>query len=126
MPARVRTVTGLVGAIAMLLSSLPHSLMGWPAQREALARAQVPADTVIAVCIGWHFGGVAIAAFGLIAAISFAQVLRGHPPHMRATTIVGLAYAGFGFWALFVTRDAFPLVFIVPGLMVLTGSTAHR
>jgi hypothetical protein len=64
--------------------------------------------------------------FGVIAALSFLQVLRGHAPHMRATSIIGLAYMGFGIWAWLVTRESFALVFIVPGLLVLTGSLAQR
>jgi hypothetical protein len=125
MPARVRVVVGLVGSLLMMLSSLPHSLSGWPAQRAVLERAQVPADTILGLSIGWHFGGVAIAVFGLIATLSFVQVLRGHTPHMRATTVIGLAYTGFGLWAWVVTLQPFALVFIVPGLLVLTGSTAR-
>ena len=125
MPARVRVVAGLVGSIVMMLSSLPHTLAGWPAQRVVLERTQVPADTVLGLSIGWYFGGVAIAVFGLVSTLSFVQVLRGHTPHMRATTIIGLAYTGFGLWAWFVTRQPFPLVFILPGLLVLTGSTAR-
>ena len=125
MPARVRIVVGLVGSLVMMLSSLPHTLAGWPAQRAVLERAQVPADTMLGLSIGWYFGGVAIAVFGLIATLSFVQVLRGHTPHMRATTIIGLAYTGFGLWAWFVTRQPFPLVFIMPGLFVLTGATAR-
>ena len=110
----------------MLLSSLPHALLGWPAQRQVLEQSQVPADTVLGLSIGWYFGGLAIAVFGLIACVSFLQVLRGHAPHMRATRIIGLAYTGFGLWAWFLTREPFALVFIVPGLLVLTGTMAHR
>jgi len=126
MPARARIVVGLIGSVIMLLSSIPHSLLGWPAQRQVLLQSQVPAGTILGLSVGWYFGGVAIAVFGFIAAVSFVQVMRGHAPHMRATTIVGLAYTAFGLWAWFVTREAFALVFIVPGLMVLTGSTAAR
>ena len=126
MPARVRIVIGLIGSVIMLLSSIPHSVLGWPAQRQVLLQSHVPADTILGLSVGWYFGGVAIAVFGLIAVVSFVQVMRGHAPHMRATTIIGLAYTGFGLWAWFVTREAFALVFIVPGLLVLTGSTAAR
>jgi hypothetical protein len=126
MPARVRSAVGLIGSTIMLLSSIPHSLLGWPAQRAVLVQARVPADTIRGLSIGWYFGGLAIAVFGLIAAVSFLQVLRGHAPHMRATTIIALAYTGFGIWAWFVTREPFSLVFIVPGMLVLTGSTGHR
>ena len=119
-------IVGLVGSLLMLASSIPHSVMGWPAQRQVLLQAQVPADTILGLSIGWYFGGVAIASFGLIAAVSFLQVLRGHAPHMRATLIVGLAYTGFGLWAWFLTREPFALTFIVPGLLVLTGATAPR
>ncbi|BCS35013.1 hypothetical protein TBR22_A42390 [Luteitalea sp. TBR-22] len=123
MPARPRLLVGLVGSIVMLLSAIPHTLLGWPAQRQVLEQAHVPAQTIRGLQIGWQFGGVAIVTFGLIAAIAFVQVLRGHAPHMRAARLVGLAYTLFGVWAWFLSREPFALVFIVPGLMVLTGAT---
>lgn len=126
MPARARILIGLTGSVLMLLSSIPHSVLGWPAQRQVLLQSHVPADTVLGLSVGWYFGGMAIAVFGLIAVVSFVQVLRGHAPHMRATTIVGVGYTLFGVWAWLVTREAFALVFIVPGLLVLTGSTAAQ
>jgi hypothetical protein len=126
MASRARVIVGLAGAVLMLVSCIPHSLLGWPAQRHVLERSAVPADTILGLAVGWYFGGLAIAVFGLIAALSFIQVLRGHAPHMRATSIIGLAYMGFGVWAWFVTRQSFALVFIVPGLLVLTGSMAQR
>lgn len=126
MSSRPRIIVGLIGSVLMLLSCIPHSVLGWPAQRQVLVSSGVPAETILGLSIGWYFGGLAIAVFGLIAGLSFVQVLRGHTPHMRATSIIGLAYMGFGLWAWFVTRESFPLVFIVPGLLVLTGSLAQR
>jgi hypothetical protein len=126
MSSRPRVIVGLIGAVLMLGSCIPHSVLGWPAQRQVLVRSGVPAETMLGLSIGWYFGGVAIAVFGVIAALSFLQVLRGHAPHMRATSIIGLAYMGFGIWAWLVTRESFALVFIVPGLLVLTGSLAQR
>ena len=123
MPAPPRLLVGLVGSLAMLLSAVPHTLMGWPAQRQVLEQARVPADAILGLQIGWQFGGVAIATFGLIATIAFVQVLRGHAPHMRAARLVGLAYTAFGIWAWFMSGEPFALVFLVPGLMVLTGAT---
>jgi hypothetical protein len=126
MSARVRIVVGLIGSVLMLLSSIPHTVLGWPAQRQVLQQSHVPADTILGLSVGWYFGGMAMAVFGLIAVVSFMQVLRGHAPHMRATTIIALGYTAFGLWAWFVTREGFTLVFIIPGLLVLTGSTAPR
>lgn len=122
MSSRVRVVIGLVGSVLMLVSSIPHAVLGWPAQRQVLEQSHVPADTVLGLSIGWYFGGLAIAVFGLIASLSFVQVLRGRAPHMRATTIIGVAYATFGAWAWWETRQSFALLFIVPGLLVLAGS----
>jgi len=124
--SRVRIVIGLIGAVLMLLSSVAHSFLGWPAQRRLLEELHAPPSTVRGLLIAWHFGGVAILAFGLIAALSFVQVLRGRTPHMRATLIAGVAYVGFGIYAWFMTRDPFSLVFIVPGLLVLTGAANEQ
>ena len=119
-------MTGLIGAILMIVSSGAHSVMGWAAQRQLLAALQAPPETVRGLMVGWQFGGVALLTFGVIAALSFLQVLRGWTPHMRATLILGFAYTGFGIWTWFLTREPFSLVFIVPGLLVLTGATGHR
>ena len=126
MSARVRVFLGLIGSVLMLFSSIPHSLLGWPAQRQILLTSHVLPDTILGLSVGRHFGGLAMVVFGLITVVSFVQVMRGHAPHMRATTIIGFAYTGFGLWTWFVTREAFALVFIVPGLLVLTGATAPR
>lgn len=126
MSSRARVFIGLIGSVLMLVSCIPHSLLGWPSQRQVLERSNVPADTILGLSLGWHFGGLAIAVFGLIASISFVQVLRGHAPHMRATTIIGAAYAAFGVWGWWLTREPFALVFIVPGLLVLVGSLGQR
>lgn len=126
MISRPRIVSGLVGSAAMLASSVGHSTLGWPAQREILLQSQVPVDAIRGLAIAWYFGGLAMAVFGLVTGIAFLQVLRGRAPHMRAATIVGLAYTGFGLWFWFVTREPFALIFILPGLLVLTGSLAQR
>lgn len=126
MPARVRILLGLIGGVAMALSSGAHAFMGWPAQRLQLERLHAPAEVIRGLLVGWMFGGLAILVFGTIAALSFLQVLRGRTPHMRATLIIGFAYTGFGIWAWFLTREPFPLVFIVPGLLVLTGAAGQK
>jgi hypothetical protein len=126
MAARVRVVTGLVGSVIIALSSVAHSLMGWAAQRQQLEQLSAPPDVIRGLMIGWLFGGLAILVFGVIAVLSFVQVLRGRTPHMRATLIIGFAYTGFGIWAWFLTREPFSLVFIVPGLLVLTGAAGHK
>jgi hypothetical protein len=124
--SRPRLVVGFVGSLMMLASSVAHSGLGWPAQREILLQAQVPPDAIRGLSIGWHFGGLAIAVFGLVAGVSFLQTLRGHAPHMRATVIIGFAYTGFGLWFWLLTREPFALVFVLPGLLVLTGALAQR
>jgi hypothetical protein len=125
MPARVRVVIGLIGSVIIALSSVAHSLVGWAAQRQQLEQLHAPLEVMRGVMIGWLFGGLAILVFGVITGLSFVQVLRGRTPHMRATLIIGFAYTGFGIWAWFLTREPFPLVFIVPGLLVLTGAAGH-
>ena len=124
MPTRARLILGLIGSLLVLLSSIPHTVLGWPPQRQVLLQSHVPEYTIRGLSIGWYFGGLAMVVFGLIAVVSFVQVMRGHPPHMRATTMIGFGYTGFGLWVWFVTGEPFALVFIVPGLLVLTGSTA--
>jgi hypothetical protein len=127
--SRVRSVLGIVGGSLLVLSAGAHSLVGGKELREALVTAQVPPDLLRGALIGWHFGGVAMLAFGVIVLQAFARKRDAAPVSLLPARIVAVTYLGFGAAALLFTGfDPFFLVFIVPGLLLglaAFGNPAH-
>ena len=121
-PSRLSTIAGVLGALLMLVSAPAHSLGGWPELQSQLTRVNASADLVLALQIGWHFAGIAMAAFGLLLLHHVISRARGAAgSDVPAWTIGGL-YVLFGVTALVVSGfDPFFLVFIVPGGLVLLG-----
>jgi hypothetical protein len=120
---RVRTIFGLIGGAILILSSAAHSLLGWKQLRGELASAQAPSDLVLGVAIGWHFGGVAMLAFGCIIISLFLKQLKGENVSSFPALVVALAYLCFGSWALIVSHmNPFFLVFIVPGFLLAVAA----
>ena len=120
---RTRLILGFVAGAFLLLSACAHSLLGWKSLSGRLAENQIPADLMQALAIGWHFGGVAMVAFGLIAILSFVRYRKNERASLAPVTIISLAYLAFGAFALVATQfDPFFLIFIVPGLMLLAAS----
>ena len=116
---RVRTILGLLAGVILILSSAAHSLLGWKQLRTDLANVQAPADLVLGVAAGWHFGGVAMLAFGCIVTSLFLKRLKGESVSSFPAFVVALAYVGFGGWALMVSHlNPFFFIFIVPGVLL--------
>lgn len=121
-PSRLSTVAGSLGAILIILSAPAHSLMGWPEIQSQLTRVNASADLVLGLQVGWHFGGAAMVALGLIVLhLFYSRARRPDASMVPAWTVAGL-YLLFGGAALVVSGwDPFFLVFIVPGALVLVG-----
>ncbi|MGE3511320.1 MAG: hypothetical protein AB7N65_20815 [Vicinamibacterales bacterium] len=121
-PSRLSTIAGVLGALLMLLSAPVHSLSGWPELQSALTSSNASADLVLALRIGWHFAGAAMAGFGLILLHLFLSRARGTDGTVVPAWMIGGLYVLFGVTALVVSGfDPFFLVFIVPGGLVLVG-----
>lgn len=121
-----RAVLGLVGGLLLLASSLAHAFLGWPQIRDALAAAGTEPQLVGALAVGWHFGSVAMAAFGVIVTAIAVARLRGRAPSILPAAVVAVTYLAFGTGAL-IARHGSPhfLAFLVLGLLV--GALAfHR
>ncbi len=117
--SRVRKVLGWVAGVLLVLSAAAHSLLGGKELRAALVAAQVPADLLRGTMIGWHFGGVAMLAFGLVVLHSFSRPSGAAAISLFPARIVAVTYLGFGAAALLFTGfDPFFLVFVVPGLLL--------
>lgn len=120
------TVAGSLGAILIILSAPMHSLVGWPELRSQLVGVTAPADLLLGLQIGWHFGGAAMVALGFIALHVFYRRARGETASLvPAWTVAGL-YVLFGGTALVVTGlDPFFAVFIMPGALILGACLTH-
>ncbi|MES2296486.1 MAG: hypothetical protein V4582_05560 [Pseudomonadota bacterium] len=122
--SRARLILGYVGAAILIASSAMHSLLGWPAAAASLAKAQVPADLVLGLALGWHFGGVAMLVLGTIVIL---QLRRGLDGAAMANRVIGAAYVLFGSAGLVASVfDPFMLIFIVPGVLLLASSWPQR
>jgi hypothetical protein len=123
---RTRPIIGLVTGALLILSGAAHSLLGWRQLRGELAAARVPPDLSFGVALGWHFGGLAMLVFGVIAVATFARRLRGERAYMFVPSVIGGAYVLFGAWALVASSyRPFFLVFIVPGVLLLAAAWGH-
>lgn len=120
--SRWRTVAGLIAGVLLILSSAAHSLLGWKVQRAGLEAARAPADLILGLGLGWHFAGVAMLTFGVIA-IVLAAAGRGRPVSLRPMLMIGVAYVGYGSWAMIASGlEPFFLVFILPGVLLLAAA----
>jgi hypothetical protein len=125
--SKARAVLGLIAGAFLILSSGAHSFLGWKGLRAQLAAAQVPADLVQGLMLGWQFGGVAMLAFGLIVVATFAKGLRGEAVSMLPPAVIGAAYLAFGLGALLaIELNPFFLVFILPGVLLVGAATGRR
>jgi hypothetical protein len=119
---RARAALGILAALVLLGSAAAHSLLGWPQLRASLAGLGAPADLVTGLAIGWHFGGAAMVAFGLIALWAFGGRLRGRAVPAAPVVVVGAVYLLYGLGALAATRNPFFMIFVVPALMLLAAA----
>ena len=116
---RARATLGLISGVILLLSSAAHSLLGWKQLRSELESARIPSDLVFSVAIGWHFGGVAMLAFGCLVIWLFVKRLKGVTTPSFPALVVALAYLAFGTWAFILSKlNPFFFVFIVPGVLL--------
>lgn len=118
-------VVGLA-SVLIFLSAFAHALAGWPALRQALG-ASVDPDVLGAIGVGWHFGSVAMAAFGMLGLTSVWQARRGYVQARWVPITIGVAYVVFGGAAVLV-RGAGPhfLTFIVLGGLLFGGALSWK
>ena len=68
----------------LIVSSGAHSILGWRGIRAELAAARVPADLMLGLQLGWHFGGAAMLTMGVVLLVIYRQRLRGVAASLRA------------------------------------------
>lgn len=125
--SRRRLALVLTSGILFLLSSVAHSVMGWPNLAMQLDLAGAPAELVSGLAVGWNFGGVMMALFGVLAVKAARDAHRGRPVEHTTLVLIGLTYALFGVGAAPVLGSVvFALVFVVPGALLAIGAWPRR
>ena len=120
---RLKAILGWISGALMVTSAGAHSLSGWKALRGQLERANAPADLILALSLGWQFGGTAMLVFGLIVLGLCFQRMRGKKVSLWPAGLIGIAYVAFGVCALLLSNfDVFFLVFLVPGILLSTAA----
>ena len=120
---KTRSVLGLIGGGILILSSGAHSILGWQAMREQLARTNAPAELVTGLKIGWMFGGPVMLVLGTLAVVTFLKRYRVEPASTLAPALTAAAYLGFAAWAAIETNfDPFFFMFLVPGILLALAS----
>ena len=105
---------GIVAGALILLSALAHAFLGWPAMAAALTAAGAGAELSGALAVGWTFGSMAMAVFGLIVLkIALSNAERG------AVRFIAFGYLVFGL-AAWLERDLNPhfLLFVGTGVLL--------
>ena len=118
-----RFVLGLIVGVLFVASGAAHSLLGWKALAAELAKVSAPLDLARGLAIGWHFGGAAMLAFGVIVILLFLEARRNPTVSLRPALVIGIVYIVFGDAAFFLGGfNPFFLVFILPGLALVAAS----
>ena len=125
--SRLPRVLAIIAAVILVLSSGAHSLLGWPALRARLADANVPAELVSGLGMGWHFAGVAMLVLGMLVFWLLAESRRSGASVVLPLQIIGGAYELFaiGCFAL-LGWDPFLLTFLVPGTLLSVAAALMR
>ena len=125
-PGWKRLLVLLVGLV-FVLSSGAHGLLGWKMVHQALLDARTPVDVIDTVRLGWHFGSVAMAAFGVIVLLAWNAMRGGGRPLLPAT-VVSATYILFGVAATVASGFSlhFVFLFVLPGIILFVGLSSRR
>ena len=120
---KFKSVLGIIAGVILILSAFAHSVLGWKAMGEQLAKTNAPADLVQGLQIGWIFGGVVMIVFGILAISTFVKRFRGEQASTFAPALISIAYLGFAAWAAVITGgDPFFMIFVVPAVLLAIAS----
>jgi hypothetical protein len=125
---RRRACEALVGGASVLvfLSSFAHAWPGWAALRRALPATTDPA-VLATIRIGWRFGSVAMATFGLLGLLAAVRMSRGDANARWTPVLIGAAYVLFGAGALLNGGSRLHFgTFLALGGLLLAGGLAWR
>ena len=97
----MRSFLVLLAGGLMVLSSIAHSVLGWPAQRSELRNAGAQEDLIGGLAVGWHFGSAAMLTFGAIVLVGGLKLRKGDLSGVVPVQIIAACYVLFGLAALF-------------------------
>lgn len=118
-----RAVVGMCASLMLILSAFAHSLAGWRGLRTQLLAAQVPADLLVGLGMGWHYGGASMLVFGVLMLALFVARFRGERVATWPAMLIGAMYVAFAAWVTVQNGwDAFHLVFLLPGVLLLAAA----
>ena len=80
----------------MMLSSVAHALLGWPAMRGELQKVGAGSDLMRGLGAGWYFGSVAMLTFGVVTLICGLRFKRGDFSGAVPAQVIGAGYVLFG------------------------------
>jgi hypothetical protein len=121
---RIRAIAALVAGCLLVLSSMAHAFLGWPAVLAELNEINASAEFISGLRAGWLFGSTSMLAFGLIVLVYAVQLWRGKDAERKPSAIIAVCYLIFGIGAFFTTNfDPHFIGFIVIGLIVGFAST---
>ena len=86
----------MTGGVLLLLSAMAHGFAGWPTVRAELTGAGAGPDVIRGMAVGWLFGSVSMAVFGIIVLWSGRSWWRGQTVSPVPACVIGAAYALFG------------------------------
>ena len=120
---KLKSILGLIAAAFLILSAGAHSVLGWRAMSDQLAKTNAPADLVIGLRMGWTWGGGPMLVFGILCIHTFLKRFRGQAVSTFTPGLIATLYLAFGVWAAVVTGgDPFFLLFVVPGTLLAIAS----
>jgi O-antigen/teichoic acid export membrane protein len=114
----MRNIVVITAGILMLLASVAHGLLGWPALRAELVNEHASPELISGLAAGWLWGSACMLTFGAIVTISGVQMRRGNNSGALAARAIALCFLAFGLLA-FVLEGFDPhfLIFVVLGLL---------
>ncbi|MCG2586304.1 hypothetical protein [Massilia sp. TS11] len=123
---RFQSVCGYAAALILLLSSVAHSLAGWPAMREQLLRSGAQPELIQGLHMAWQFGGMVMLVLALVVFLVLRAQASGRGAPAQILPIIGAGYAAFGLAEFALTQAGFTFVFTVPGLLLLAAAWPRR
>jgi hypothetical protein len=96
MPSRLRAMVLLLAGLLLSAGSAVHAFLAWPHLRGDLVRDHASPGLVGALSLGWHFGSVAMLAFGLVVLSAGIAVWRGDRVSTSPLWIIAVACIAFG------------------------------
>ncbi len=114
----MRNIVVIVAGILMVLASLAHGLLGWPAVRAELVNEHANPELINGLAAGWLWGSACMLTFGAIVTISGVQMRRGSNSGTLAVRAIAVCFLVFGVLA-FVLEGFAPhfLIFVVLGFL---------